>query len=164
MNGFLKDLPNLLREVHRDELFIGSAGVTVLIGALRHLGFGQGLVRNRNAPASIRRVTGWIDEHISMKITLPALAAVAGCSTFHLIRLFKLYLGMSPAKYVMEHRLQRSRELLREPASDLAEVALRCGFANQCHFTRTFTRRFGEPPGLYRSKHRSIHVDLWRNR
>ncbi len=55
----------------------------------------------------------------------PMLASVAGCFTFHLIRLFKLYLGMSPAKYVVEQRLRRSRELLREPGSVLPKFPTR---------------------------------------
>jgi AraC-like DNA-binding protein len=32
----------------------------------------------------------------------------------------------------------------------LAELALECGFSNQSHFTASFSRTIGIPPGRYR--------------
>jgi AraC-like DNA-binding protein len=40
--------------------------------------------------------------------------------------------------------------MLRGSETSLADIALACGFADQSHFTRTFTRVFGISPGAWR--------------
>jgi len=40
--------------------------------------------------------------------------------------------------------------VLRETDSSLAEIAAICGFADQSHFTRVFTRSVGISPGAWR--------------
>jgi AraC family transcriptional regulator len=35
----------------------------------------------------------------------------------------------------------------------LTEIALACGFADQSHFTKAFTRRIGISPGAWRRHH-----------
>ncbi|MGJ7519755.1 helix-turn-helix domain-containing protein [Variovorax sp. LT1P1] len=46
--------------------------------------------------------------------------------------------------------MARARELLRASDLPLAEVATACGFADQSHFTRVFSRAEGAPPGHWR--------------
>lgn len=158
--GILNSASGLLRANDRDELYLASIGVTVALGIFHHVGLQRRKGMPLNSPGPLKRVMRWIDEHISEKITLAMLASLAGCSTGHLIRLFEAYVGTTPARYLMERRLQRSRELLRDPGSDITQVALQCGFSSQSHFTRAFVQRFGDPPGAYRSKSKSIHSKL----
>jgi AraC-like DNA-binding protein len=40
--------------------------------------------------------------------------------------------------------------LLQTTELSLADIALACGFAEQSHFTRVFTRLVGMPPGAWR--------------
>lgn len=102
------------------------------------------------APYMLRRVREHIDAHISGHIDVEALAATAGLSTFHFSRAFKQSVGMAPHAYVISRRLQKARDLLAEAALGLAEVALACGFADQSHFTRVFSRELGITPGAWR--------------
>jgi AraC-like DNA-binding protein len=37
----------------------------------------------------------------------------------------------------------------------LAEIAVKCGFAEQSHFTRVFKRLIGVSPGAWQREHRS---------
>jgi hypothetical protein len=43
-----------------------------------------------------------------------------------------------------------AKNLLRYRESSLSEIALSCGFADQSHFTRVFTRQAGAGPGAWR--------------
>jgi AraC family transcriptional regulator len=43
-----------------------------------------------------------------------------------------------------------ARQLLRESALPLADIAVQCGFADQSHFTRVFSGRTGLSPGRWR--------------
>ncbi len=155
LQGILWRASALLRARDRDELYIGSIGFTVMLDVFYQLGLWPQRRMALNSPGRLRGVVRWIDEHLGEKVTLANLASLAHCSQFHLIRLFDRFVGTSPAKYVMERRLKKSRELLRLPGADISETALVCGFASQSHFTRAFVRRYGVPPGAYRTKRQS---------
>jgi AraC family transcriptional regulator len=47
-------------------------------------------------------------------------------------------------------RVERAMTLLRRPDLSLSEIALACGFADQSHFGRVFTRHTGQSPGTWR--------------
>jgi AraC-like DNA-binding protein len=49
-------------------------------------------------------------------------------------------------------REARARDLLREPALSLVDVAERLGFSDLATFSRAFKRWTGEPPGMFRRK------------
>jgi AraC-like DNA-binding protein len=146
----------LLREHQPDELYIASVGLTTTLGVIHAFGLRARPGTRIRLSAPLRRVTRWVDEHLGDRITLSTLARVAGCSQWHLIRLFNAGLGTSPARYVVTRRLERSRQLLRTPGAGIADVALRCGFSSQSHFTRAFVRAFGQSPGAYRSKRSTL--------
>lgn len=80
------------------------------------------------------------------------VAAAQACriSRGHFSRAFKTSTGMAPSRWHMEHRIRLSEHLLRQLDIPLAEVAGRCGFADQSHFTNAFTRLRHVSPGAWR--------------
>ena len=57
-------------------------------------------------------------------------------------------------RYILERRLDRSRELLADPALkgwSIGEIALRTGFQELSHFSRRFSERFGRSPRAFRA-------------
>ena len=81
---------------------------------------------------------------------LQELAAVAGYSPAHFLRLFRRAFGQTPHQFVLDLRIERAKRLLRADGQSLAEIAGSCGFADQSHFGSAFARRAGMPPGRYR--------------
>jgi AraC-like DNA-binding protein len=79
---------------------------------------------------------------------LAALAAQAGLSRFQLLRHFQRAFGLTPFAWLLQQRAERARALIRDGLS-LAEAAAGCGFADQSHMTRTFSRHFGYTPGAW---------------
>jgi AraC family transcriptional regulator len=73
-----------------------------------------------------------------------------GLSKFHFHRLFKPALGMSPAHYQLNLRMNEARRLLRETDKSVVEVALDVGYANLSHFAQLFRRENGLTPSGYR--------------
>jgi AraC-like DNA-binding protein len=82
--------------------------------------------------------------------SLTSLAAEAGLSPFYFARVFSELVGEPPHQYLLRVRLRRAAELLRMGAS-VAEAALRSGFPDVNHFSKTFRHRFGVPPSRYPS-------------
>jgi AraC-like DNA-binding protein len=46
--------------------------------------------------------------------------------------------------------VEQNKGLLRDGRLSLSDVALSCGFADQSHFTRVFTKLTGLTPGAWR--------------
>lgn len=88
-----------------------------------------------------------------------ALADIAGrlnMSVNHFIKAFGETEGVSPYHWYMQRRIAQAMALLRvETLLPLSKVADECGFADQSHFTKTFTRLLGIPPGRWRRNQRA---------
>jgi len=83
-----------------------------------------------------------------LHVDLETLAKRAGLSRFQALRAFKQRYGLPPHAYQLALRIGHARNLLREGAA-AADVAARCGFADQSHFTRHFKRISGVTPAHY---------------
>ena len=90
----------------------------------------------------------FIREHYAHEVTLAEMAKAAGISPFHLTRIFKKAIGMSPHQYLIEVRVHSANALLAAGAEhpSLAEVAAAVGFSDQSHLTRQFKRILGTTP------------------
>ena len=102
------------------------------------------------APAVRHRVLELMDARPAEHLTIDALAREAGLSPAHFARAFKESTGKAPHQHLVSLRLECARRLLDTPDAVLSDVALRCGFADQAHFTRFFKRQFGITPGALR--------------
>lgn len=80
------------------------------------------------------------------------VAAAVGVSLRRLQTLFHED-GLNVAAWIWQRRLERAAQRLSDPASThvlLGEVAYRCGFIDQAHFSRRFRGRYGLSPRDYR--------------
>jgi AraC family transcriptional regulator len=101
----------------------------------------------------LKRVVEFVDNHLSGKITLLDLAAVAGLSRMHFASQFRVATGSRPHEYLLRRRIQRAEELLRQPTMTLCEIAITVGFQTQAHFTTVFKRIVGDTPYQWRNAH-----------
>lgn len=98
----------------------------------------------------IARVIDYIEAGIDQDLRLPALADVAAMSMYDFARRFKKTVGVSPHAYVLSRRIAWARAMLTARESNLAHVALACGFSSQSHLTTVFRHSLGVTPGAYR--------------
>jgi AraC family transcriptional regulator len=80
--------------------------------------------------------------------SLGELARSAGMSPFHFARVFAELAGAPPHRYLLELRLKRGLERVRQ-GCPVTETALALGFSTPSHFTRAFRSRFGVPPSHF---------------
>jgi AraC family transcriptional regulator len=102
------------------------------------------------APAQLRRVVEYIDANLGEPLGLVDLAEIAGLSPHHFGEVFKATTGTSPHRYVIERRTKRARDLLRDPARSIADIAYAAGFSSQSHLTASFRRFIGLTPARFR--------------
>jgi len=103
-------------------------------------------------PTSLREVQHWIAEHPEADLTVPALAERASLSPRHFARRFQSEIGVTPARYVEQVRLEAARRLLEDSAEPVEGVAARCGFGTAETMRRVFLRRLGVGPAEYRRR------------
>jgi len=84
--------------------------------------------------------------------TLGDLARIAGMSERNLTRVFKRATGISIHDFRERLRVERARDLMRNPTLTLDAVAAACGFANGRQLRRVWTARYGEPPSAGRAR------------
>jgi AraC family transcriptional regulator len=88
--------------------------------------------------------------HANRQLSLDALAKESGYSRAHFLRMFRAATGLTPHQYVLERRLHRAQQLLKQKQTALADIAVACGFSSQTHMTDSFRNHLGITPGEYR--------------
>jgi AraC-like DNA-binding protein len=98
--------------------------------------------------AAVRAARAYLDEHLEANVSLVSLASLVGLSPFHLCRVFKEVVGLTPHAYQDQLRVRRAKQLLAEEVP-IAQAAVEAGFYDQAHLTRHFKRMMGITPGRY---------------
>lgn len=52
-------------------------------------------------------------------------------------------MGIAPYQYLMQQRVERAKQLLKQQAISISDIALDCGFANQTYLTKVFRQMTG---------------------
>ncbi|KUM28727.1 hypothetical protein AU467_00010 [Mesorhizobium loti] len=91
-----------------------------------------------------------VETRMNQKLSLADLAEGSGLSTGHFSHLFKRTTGSTPYQHLLQSRVQRARYLLAKTRMSVSQIAAECGFSDQIHFTRAFSKIVGQPPAAYR--------------
>ncbi|HSK40308.1 MAG TPA: AraC family transcriptional regulator [Arenibaculum sp.] len=138
--------------LYGDSLFVA---MLVVLSDLYDAGRGSAPKRGGLAPWQLRRATEYIQAHLGERVELGDLSRTVGLSQSYFCRAFRAATGIAPHQWQIEARMRRAKQLLIENGSSIAEIALDTGFADQAHFTRTFTRKVGTSPGAWRRANRT---------
>ena len=80
------------------------------------------------------------------------LAHACGISEVYFRKLFTEAFHVTPRRYLIGIRIQKAQQLLREGKFRVAQIAERCGFSNEYHFSRAFKKLTGMTPSEYARK------------
>lgn len=107
--------------------------------------------RRLNADEILRqRAIGEIERRLGGEVSISGLMAVLGVTRNRLFAAFQPDGGVQA--YVMSERLERARVTLGDPLfkDGIQNLALRFGFSDSSHFSRSFRKRYGMTPRDYR--------------
>ena len=100
----------------------------------------------------LQRVDTFMRENMARPLTLEMLAAEAGISRFHLLRVFRRAYGESPLRRLTRFRMEQAKLLLRSKEESITTIAALCGYENPSHFATAFRRLYGMSPRDYRKQ------------
>ena len=97
--------------------------------------------------AVVERLCRYMEEHAGEKITLRTLSRHAGLSPFHLQKVFKRTLGISPRQYLEAQRFKTLKRSL--PTSSVTDSTYEAGFSSSSRVYDTARTRLGMSPKQY---------------
>ena len=97
----------------------------------------------------VQRLCRYMEANTEQKITLHTLSKLAGMSRFHLQRVFKSELGISPAKYLQSCRFSQFKNGLRKHSVTTAWAE--AGYSSSSRIYETARTRLGMTPSRYRN-------------
>lgn len=107
-------------------------------------------------PNSVKECILLMESNLEDLLSIDELANLVGVSRRQIERLFKTNVGVTPARYYLELRLNQARQLIQQSNLSIFEISVACGFISSAHFSRTYHRFFGQAPIDTRRTFRSI--------
>ena len=101
----------------------------------------------------LRRARDHADRCYAEQVDVDSLAAVAGLSKYHFLRLFKATYGVTPGEYLSQRRIERAQDLLRATNLTVTEVCHAVGFSSLGSFSSRFRELVGETPSEFQRRY-----------
>lgn len=105
------------------------------------------VIRNQE---KMQSMLSFIHNNYDKDISLNDIAASAHVSTGECCRAFKKVLHITPYGYLLQFRILKSADLLKETNLTVSEIAGATGFNDSSHFIQLFRRQMHQTPGAYR--------------
>jgi len=100
--------------------------------------------------AGINRALAFMQENLDQPLVLEDLARAGGFSPFHFHRIFKAFVGETPAGYRQRLRMKKAADMLQSNSRTITEIAINSGYETPSAFTRAFKSWFGFSPSKMR--------------
>lgn len=144
-------LPALQRN-NAPPLFADHVVLALRAHIAQRYGETQLIRRNRGglSPRQERLAKELLMASIQTGAEIADISQAIGLSRSHFIRAFRDSVGEPPHRWLTLRKIEEARKLLAESDLPLTDIALTCGFSDQSHFTRVFSRISGLPPGIWR--------------
>ena len=92
-----------------------------------------------------------VESDAARPVRLQDLAARAGMSKYHFLRVFRRLTGMTPYQYLLSARMRRAALDLASSRRPVLAIALDSGFGDLSTFNHRFRAAFGATPTQYRA-------------
>lgn len=103
----------------------------------------------------IEKVKEYINDNWKEDISLNDLSKAVNMSKFHLSRVFKKVVGLSPYDYYLQLKIKKVQNLL-ECNHNIAEIVYETGFYDQSHLNKYFKKFVGISPYEYVKNYKKI--------
>lgn len=97
-----------------------------------------------------------IYENWQQNLDFEAIAMEHNVSYEWFRKTFKDVLGTSPGQYLLQLKIEKTGQMLRETSLTIAEIAAKAGFESEFYFSRIFKKKMGIAPNAYRNVGREL--------
>ncbi|MDR0347975.1 MAG: AraC family transcriptional regulator [Tannerella sp.] len=137
------------QSIHTNQVLTGilmqMLGVMNYQQNLNDAGFIQEVLHNK-----IMKAKQMMHKYITENISGKEIADKMGMGYDNFRRLFKKIVGISPAQYMQNIRMDKAKNLLLQSTASVKEISYLLNFENPCYFSKTFKKKEGRSPAEYR--------------
>lgn len=100
----------------------------------------------------IRQAKEYIDDHFHKDVSLDDVSRELNISPYYFSKLFKEETGENFVEYVTGRRMDRAKQLLKNPEKSIKEICVEVGYSDPNYFSRIFKKYQGVSPTEYKEK------------
>lgn len=155
MGGMRRLIRETVSPGFASDIAIDALGSLILVDVVRYLRQPLAVVTasQRLSPREVAQIGDYVTAHLARRITVSELAALAGMSERHFMRLFRAATGETVYRFVERQRFEKAKSMLEEDDRPLKQIAHLLGFSSRVGFTLAFQRLAGQSPLEYRRRH-----------
>lgn len=155
LTGFYQSQLEKLLEIYQSissyrEILISNILENILVDFLRQTQRYNDEISN--LPESIKYLVRYIDNNYMKPLSLDYLAEFSNMSKFHMCKLFKKYMKFTPNEYIIWHRIENAKSLLRSTDISASQIGKMVGIPDENYFYRIFKTRVGVTPITFRKE------------
>ncbi len=109
------------------------------------------LARFSNSKLIIDSVKQYLDQHYANDISLSLLSEIFHINSAYLSETFKNQVGQNFSDYLVNLRMEKAKEFLKDKQLKIIDVSYLVGFSNQGYFSTVFKKHIGQTPVNFRS-------------
>lgn len=99
---------------------------------------------------AVRKVQHYLGQHVREEINLDKIASQVGLTGAYISTIFKKETGMTLTSYLIQLRIERAKELIRNTDKTINEIAYEVGYVDARYFSKLFIKTVGIKPVEYR--------------
>lgn len=99
----------------------------------------------------VKNAMSYIEKNYAQKLTLCDVAEKTYVSQWHLSKLLNKHMGQGFSDILNSVRIEHAKQLLRDSALRVGDVAEQVGFSDLAHFSRVFKKQEGVSANEYRN-------------
>lgn len=99
----------------------------------------------------VKNALAYIEENYKEKLLLSDVAEKTYVSQWHLSKLLNRYMGQNFSEILNSVRIDKAKEMLKDPSLRIGDIADEVGFLDMAHFSRVFKKQVGISANQYRN-------------
>lgn len=110
-----------------------------------------------SAPVKIKKnehrllqIEKFVDDNIYSSICAQDIASAIHLSSRQVGRIIQMYNGMTTKQFIIQKKMEKAKQLLKDNELTIKEISNRMGFSSQYYFSQFFKKHEGYPPKIYR--------------
>jgi len=100
----------------------------------------------------IKKAYEYIDDNFSRDISLTEISEELDISSYYFSKLFKEETGEGFVEYLTKRRIDKAKDMLKDPEKSIKEICSECGYADPNYFSRIFKKSTGMTPTDYKER------------
>lgn len=110
-----------------------------------------------NSDKLMQQMIHYLSTQYAQPVSIEQMAESFGYNRAYLSRLFKRYTGVSPITFLLNLRIDKARQMIREREGlTIEQIAASVGLQDSLYFSKQFRRLYGLSPSAYRESMRQM--------